>query len=160
MCCEWKEDLFKAFQSEEYMYRSNLKKYEKIPDEDLSILIDKSTLFEKVVFLTATYGYNTIQSVEAAELLGEMFWLVDDLCDFVEDVHAGRKNSLLFYCIKERKELTLERRIELVYNNMDFAVDHLNNVLAKLKKLVDNEMFFFIVLQIWKWCHNIRKIAE
>lgn len=156
----WKEDLFHAFQSEVYMYRSMLKKQEGLPDEDLGLLLDKSVKFEKAAFLTATYGYNTAQSVEAAKLLGEVFWLVDDLCDFIEDVHAGRKNSLLFYCVQESGVFTLEQRIEMAYANMDLAIDRLNSVLICLRTLVNRDMLFFIVSQIWKWCYNVRKMAE
>lgn len=156
----WKEDLLHAFQSEVYMYRSMLKKREGIPDENLGLLIDKSIKFEKAAFLTATYGHNTPQSVEVAELLGNVFWLVDDLCDFIEDVHAGRKNSLLFYCVPERGVFTLEQRIEMAYRNMDLATDHLNSVLTRLRALVSLDMSSFIVSQIWKWCYNVRKMAE
>lgn len=157
---EWKEDLYQAFQSESYMYRSALKKHEKLSDEHLSLLLDKSIKFEKAAFLTATYGYNTKQSVEAAELLGEVFWLVDDLCDFIEDVRAGRKNSLLFYCVQETGIFTLEKRIELVYANMDFAIDRLDRVLIRLKTLINRDMFSFIITQIWKWCHYVREVAK
>ena len=156
----WKEDLFHAFQSEVYMYRSMLKKREGLPDEDLGLLIDKSIKFEKAAFLTATYGHNTAQSVEVAKLLGEVFWLVDDLCDFIEDVHAGRKNSLLFYCVQESGVFTLEQRIEMAYANMDLAIDRLNSVLIRLRALVNLDMISFIVSQIWKWCYNVRKMAE
>ncbi len=153
-------DINKAFRSEIYMYRSALGHNRDMEGEELSLLIDKSVRFEKAAFLTASFGVNSRRSVRAAEVLGRIFWLTDDLCDFVEDIREHRKNSLLVFCIREEKVSSLEERIEIVLKNLDIAVSQLEEDLRLLKELVSEEFYCFMMAQVWKWSYKVRGKAE
>lgn len=150
------EELARALRSERYLYRAPLDRGRPLPGEKLALLTDKSVLFEKAAFLTASYGGNTPESVKAAGLLGEVFWLVDDLCDLMEDVRMGRKNSLLFYCAHTPEPLTVLQRLERVSDHLALPVDRLERVLGELEGLISRDMFRFLLVQIWKWCHRVR----
>jgi len=149
-------DISAALESELFMYESRLKLREAILRKDLKKYIDKSVLFEKAAFLMASSGYNTKRSVDAAESVGRIFWLIDDLCDFVADIKAKRRNSLLVFCVKEEREMLLTERIEIAFRNIDCAINELENELDNLKKSVDVELYSYMMSQVWKWGHYVR----
>lgn len=153
-------DIHKAFRSEIYMYRSVLDHKRDMEGEDLSLLIDKSVRFEKAAFLTASFDFNSQKSVRAAEALGRIFWLTDDLCDFVEDIREHRKNSLLVFCIQDEKVSSLEERSEAVLKNLDIAVSQLEGDLLLMKELVSEEFYCFMMAQVWKWSFKVRGKAK
>lgn len=149
----------KAIDSEIYMYESKLDFFEDMEDENLFLLIDKSVEFEKAVFITALYGNNTEESIVAAGILGKIFWLVDDLCDFMDDVKAGRKNSLLLYCADRTNYITFEQRLRSVFANLNLAVEELETSLESLREYVSEEFFDFLILQIWKWFEPVKNVV-
>lgn len=151
------DDLALAFRSETYMYHSRLKDYETLPDSDLPLLADKSVRFEKAALLTTSFGNNTERSVKAAVTMGRIFWLTDDLCDLIDDLRAKRKNSLLFFYADSSDALSLLERAALVYQNMGQAIMTLWGELENLRKLVDKDLYAFMVSQVWKWCHHVRR---
>lgn len=155
-----KKTLWKAFQSEIYMYRSKIDFSEDIKEEKLSLLVDKSIEFEKAAFIVSLYGNNNEASVLAAELLGKVFWLVDDLCDFIDDIKSRRKNSLLIYCADKETFGSFEERLENVFKNMNKAVSELESTLRKLRNYVDEPFFCFLVAHIWNWFEPVRVAVQ
>lgn len=151
-----KRTLRKAFRSEIYMYKSKIDFSEDIKEKNLSLLVDKSIEFEKAAFIVSLYGNNNETSVLAAELLGKVFWLVDDLCDFIDDIKAGHKNSLLIYCADKETYGSFEERLENVFQNMNRAVKELENTLRRLRNYVDEPFFCFLVTHIWNWFEPVR----
>lgn len=150
----------KAILSEIFMYQSVLTTSTYMKHSELDLLLDKSIEFEKAAFLTASFGHNTPKSVLTAETLGRIFWLIDDLCDFVEDIREHRKNSLLVYCVPKERKYTLECRVEIVYKNLNKAILQLEKDLSLLKSLVDEDFYCFMVVQIWNWSFRIRHMIE
>ena len=76
---------------------------------------------------------------------------MDDLCDFIDDIKAGRKNSLLIFCADKEAFGSFEERLENVFKNMNRAVNELENTLRKLRNYVDETFFCFLVVRIWNW---------
>jgi len=149
-----------AFLSEIYMYKNPLQKKEKNADIEMHLLIDKSVKFEIAAFLLATIGSNSTKTIEAATYSANIFWLIDDLCDFVEDVHCKRKNSMLFYCVKDNAELLLSERVEISFNNVDIFINALEENMKSLKQIVDNKFYDYMLNEIWGWCSNVRKLSQ
>lgn len=149
-----------AFDSEIYMYKSVLNKETKMSNAEFKLLIDKSISFEKVALLTASYGFNSSESLKAAELMGYIFWLIDDLCDFVEDVREKRKNSLLVYCVPENDNCSLDNRVELVYQNLDMPIAQLFQNLNELRIMAGDGLYIYMMNQIWKWSFRIRQMVN
>lgn len=156
----FQQDIRRAVQSEIYMYHSSLLSREAISREKLVLMTDKSIAFEKASFLTASFGHNTDESIDAAITLGNCFWLLDDLCDFIEDIRARRKNSLLLYCVDETDILSLPNRVKIAFENIDKAIYKLNKELYNLKLQVDIDLYSFIMSQVWKWSSHVRRIAQ
>lgn len=149
-------DLVKrAFQSEIYMYRSVLQKDTVMNITELNSLIDKSIAFEKAALLVASYGTNSDSSLKAAEIMGNIFWLIDDLCDFVVDIQENRKNSLLVYCISTDNNHPLEECINLVYENLEKPIQHLYDNLMLLRDIAGEDLYVFMMNQVWKWSYHV-----
>ncbi len=155
-----KKTLRKAFQSEIYMYKSKIDFSEDLKGKNLSLLVDKSIEFEKVAFIVSLYGNNNETSVLAAELLGKVFWLVDDLCDFIDDIKTGRKNSLLIYCADKETFGSFEERLANVFKNMNRAAKELESTLRKLRNYVDEPFFCFLAVHIWNWFEPVRVAVQ
>lgn len=155
-----KKTLRKAFQSEIYMYKSKIDFSEDIKERKPSLLVDKSIEFEKAAFIISLYGNNNDNSVLAAELLGKVFWLVDDLCDFIDDIKNRRKNSLLIYCADKETFGSFEERLENVFKNMNRAVNELESILRKLRNYVNEPFFCFLVAHIWNWFEPVRVAVQ
>lgn len=153
-------DLALAFRSEAYMYRSRLRDCETLSASDLPLLTDKSVRFEKAALLTASFGHNTKRSIKAAVTMGKIFWLTDDLCDLIDDIHAKRKNSLLFFYADSSAPLSLLERAEAVYQHMNQAVADLWEELENLRGLADKSLYAFMVAQVWKWCCHVRRFLQ
>lgn len=153
-------DLALAYRSEAYMYRSRLRDCETLFASDLPLLTDKSVRFEKAALLTASFGHNTERSIKAAVTMGKIFWLTDDLCDLIDDIHAKRKNSLLFFYAHSSAPLSLFERAEAVYQHMNQAVADLWEELENLRGLADESLYAFMVAQVWKWCCHVRRFLQ
>lgn len=152
--------LEKAFLSEIYMYRNPLKMTEAFDSKEMHKLTDKSVEFEIAAFLIASAGSNSEESMRAAACAGRIFWLADDLCDFVEDLKYGRKNSALFYCVESPGGITLADRAELAFCNIDIFIERLEQEIALLKECVGSDLYAFIMAEVWKWCKDVRRLAE
>lgn len=151
------KDMMSAFKSELFMYRNRLCLNESMSKSELSNYTDKSVMFEKVAFLMVSYGYNTEKSIEVAECLGKIFWLIDDLCDFLIDIRAKRRNSLLVYCVNETKAMDLSERVDKVFDNIDIAINELEKQIEFLRLNVDISFYSYMMSQIWKWGSHVRE---
>lgn len=153
-------EINRAFTSEIYMYKSALHKDSRLSDAEFNLLVDKSVAFEKAALLTASYGNNSAKSLKAAEVMGNIFWLIDDLCDFVEDIRENRKNSLLLYCVKENTNYSLEERVEMVYQNIEIPIQQLFQNINELRTVAGQELYVFMMNQIWKWAFRVREVIS
>ena len=148
-----------AFESEIYMYSSPLKAYESISNADRHLLIDKSTKFETAAFLLSSTNHNNEISQEAALCIANIFWRIDDLCDFIEDIKFQRKNSILFFCAPNDQDMTLLTRAETAVANVDLFIGDLQNDLILLHDLVCKELYQYIIDEVWDWCTYVRLFA-
>lgn len=154
------EHLEKAFISERYMYESVLQRNESMSQSDLPLLVDKSIEFETAVFLLGSIGNNDARSLSAARTISRIFWLIDDLCDFPDDVHAKRRNSLLLLCVPQYGPLSLAERVEIAFQNIEYPVTLLEESISDLEKMIDSEFYLFLMGQLWVWCSNVRAALE
>lgn len=150
----------KAFCSEIFMWKSPLECKEEMDREKLYLLSDKSIQFELAAFLMASFGRNSDKSYKAALETANIFWLIDDLCDLIEDIKAKRKNSMLFYCVHTEGPLALLERAEEAVKNADEFVDLLEMNLDFLRRDTDDFFFEFIVNEVWDWCTELRNMVE
>lgn len=150
----------KAFCSEIFMWKSPLQWKEEMERAKFYLLSDKSIQFELAAFLMASFGRNHDKSYKAALETANVFWLIDDLCDFIEDIKARRKNSILFYCVHTKGEVTLLERAEEAVKNVDEFVDLLEINLDLLRRNTDDVFFEYIVNEIWDWCTELRNMVE
>lgn len=149
-----------AFLSEVYMSQTSLKLKEKMLSSEMRLLIDKSVEFETVAFFIASISNITDRTMASAKCISEIFWLVDDLCDFVDDIKCKRKNSVLFYCTPMDEEINLVNRVDLAFSNLNIILDKLENNIFTLNQIVKPQLFDFVINQIWVWCYNVRRMVE
>ena len=155
-----KNSMQDAFESEIYMYSSPLRAYESISNADIDLLIDKSVKFETVAFLLSSTNHNNETSHKAARCIADIFWRIDALCDFIEDIKFRRKNSILFFCAPNEQDMTLMTREEKAVANVDFFIDDLQKELILLHSLVCKELYQYILDEVWDWCTYVRLFAE
>ena len=125
--------------------------------QKLPLVTDKSVAFEQAAFEIAVAGHGNAHTENAAENMGKLFWLVDDICDFPEDIKERRRNSLLYYLVPEEDEINLQTRVTLAYKRIDKAIDELICCLRQLPALVANPLYMYMLRTIWDWGKNIRR---
>lgn len=151
------EKMEKAFKSEKYMSKNFLKPVEKMKMEEMPLLIDKSVEFEIVAFLLGVFSDISEDALVISKCIANIFWLVDDLCDFVEDIKFKRKNSVLFFCTKMDMEMSLTDRVEMAYENIDLFINELEKNLYNLETLSGRDLFDYILNEVWEWFTDVRK---
>ena len=119
--------------------------------EDRELVVDKSVLFVVIGFELAMYGDHTQQEWETFFLIGDIFRIIDDLCDAEQDARVGHMNSLL-----SGQELT-----DLP---IDKTLSDLGESLEQLKALVSEPFYEFIRYEIQSWtlsnAYLFNKITE
>lgn len=154
------ESIDKALESEIYMYRNTLPDQEAFHHSEFNKLTDKSVEFEIASFLMASLNHNSAKSKAAAACAGRIFWLTDDLCDFVEDVKYRRKNSALYYCIESTENISLAQRVDRTFVNLDRFIERLEKEIALLKSQVGSDLYTYLINEVWEWCSDVRRIAK
>ncbi len=154
------EDIQDAFTSEIHMSKTHLLMNEQGNKKSLYLLTDKSVKFERAAFLLSVIGEITPDAEKIADSIARIFWLVDDLCDFVEDVQCKRKNSLLFLYTDETEKLSLIERIDQTYKSLSSVYTLLDKEIERLNMLATPQLYHFIITQVWDWFSNVRKKAE
>ncbi|MBR4026651.1 MAG: hypothetical protein IKJ01_03715 [Lachnospiraceae bacterium] len=142
------------------MYKHPLEQVEKFDPKEMPLLVDKSIQFETAAFLMATFGRNTNISLDAAIETANIFWLVDDLCDFIEDIKAKRKNSMLFFCVHNNELLTIAERAKIAFHNAEEFICLLEENLTLLKTNTSQQFYQYILNEVWEWCSNVRKLSK
>lgn len=154
----WDEDLKqmlinkieRAFRSEDFMWRYKLTDVSE-RDIDFSLLVDKSIEFESAaLLLSISQEYNN-KYVSCANLIGKIFAMVDDMCDFIEDIKNNRINSILYWN-RFNCDNTLENRIDSVVDNMESFIAKLDSAITELKAHVSDDAYYYIMGMIKEWC--------
>lgn len=119
---------------------------------DAATVANKSVLFTVVGFELALFGKHTPEEWEVFFLIGNIFRIMDDLCDAEADSQAGRANSLL---MKSGTGSSLW---------CEDALEELAHALARLEKLVCAPFFAFIRYELQSWTLSnpnlYRKVLE
>lgn len=107
-------------------------------------------------------AYDSVHSVqdrmrEIANLIGELFWLIDDVCDFPADIEEGSMNSALVFCTDMSRVMSVYKRVEYAALNIDGMIQELELTVEHLRKIVGNEMCRFIRNELWDWTRDVRK---
>lgn len=93
------------------MWRHLLLEKEDFNQKVIGLLTDKSVKFEKAVLLLSLKEEMSKAAIEAADLIGKISWLTDDLCDFISDIREQRKiHSYILKCRMKRWILNIERK--------------------------------------------------
>ncbi len=105
---------------------------------DQTLTRDKSVLFVVIGFELALFGEHSQQEWDTFFLTGDIFRIIDDLCDAEQDAQAGRTNSLFL-----QHELTNSRIV--------LAISELRRALERLEGLACEPFCEFIrhELRIW-----------
>jgi len=154
------KEMQEAFDSEIYMSKTKLPMSELFRKEDLHLLIDKSVKFERSAFFLSVLGNVTSEAEIIADSIAKIFWLVDDLCDFAEDVQCKRRNSLLFLYADETQEVGLPERIEQTCRNLPRIYSLLDEEIERLHRYADPQLYHVIIAQVWDWFSNVREKAN
>lgn len=149
-----------AFVSEIYMYRNPLLCEESVTETELTLMVDKSVEFEIAAFLLAAATSIQMHEIKTAKCIANVFWLIDDLCDFVEDIKCKRKNSVLFYCTWEMGEMCLTERVEKSFQKIDMLLDMLEKNIFEIKQSANRDLYEYILNEIWEWCKGVRRQTE
>lgn len=146
-------EIEKALASECFMSTHDLK-YD-ISKNDVHFLIDKSVCFESSALKMSLLPFDT-HSDSQAHSIGEIFWLIDDICDLLDDYKNGRINSLLYY----------NNNADHIDDRLVYAVEHIDFIIIQLKEKVDLfklqsnvTMHEFIKEQIWWWLSDARRLS-
>lgn len=150
----------KALVSEVYMYRNTLEMNDKMSKSEHHLLIDKSVEFEKAAFLLASFGNNTKKSESSAENVGVIFWIIDDLCDLIEDMGCKRRNSILFMGVNSEEVVELSQRFNIACANLNIFIEILFENLNNLKDNSNTTFYNYILNEVWEWCTSVRKMAK
>lgn len=114
-----------------------------------SAVMDKSVLFVVIGFQLAFYGEYSALEREIFFRIGDIFRLVDDLCDLEEDERSGQPNSLLLTSPGESPSVLAEA-----------AVSELQQKLLQLQELISRDFYHFLRHEIRVWtlgCPQIYK---
>lgn len=150
----------KAFKSEIYMSNNYLLAVQMMNSEEMHLLIDKSVEFEMAAFLLASVSATCKNTLKVAKYIANIFWIIDDLCDFVDDIRGRRMNSALFYCSAIGIEMQLSDRVEIAYANIDIFINELEKNIFALKDTVGEALFCYVLNEVWEWCSDVRKMAK
>lgn len=160
---ELKEKILKlisdAFTSEQYMWRHLLLEKEDFNQKVIGLLTDKSVKFEKAVLLLSLKEEMSKAAIEAADLIGKISWLTDDLCDFISDIREQRKNSLLYFEMPD-EEMDLEYRAEMALEHMSNHIRRLEDYLKKLEIIAPGDLYFYIINMVKRWFADIEQSGD
>lgn len=106
---------------------------------DIALVADRSVLFTVIGFELALFGMHTPEEWEVFFLIGDIFRIIDDLCDAEADSRAGRVNSLLMK-IGGSDPLWAEN-----------ALEDLARALARLERSVSTSFFAFLRYELQSW---------
>jgi hypothetical protein len=123
-------------------------------------LTDKSIEFVSASFWIAAYDATDKKMEELAEIIGEVFWLIDDICDFVADLEDGTINSALFFCTDMTQEMSLDERVNKAVENMEMMIQRLEVKVERLKELSTTQFADWILNELWTWTADVRKGCE
>ena len=151
------EYLSAAFVSEEHLCHSKLQEKETFIADETELLTDKSTKFVTASFLISDISGSYLDRIEIFDIIGQLFCIVDDICDLIEDVENRRKNSLLFTLPDQGRELVLSERVEMTVSRIDTAVCEAKTLIQLLNDDLSVEMFDFIMWEVHEWGYPIRK---
>ena len=143
-----------AFTSEQYMWKHLLLEKEAFDQKTIGLLTDKSVKFEKAVLLLSLKEEMSEAAIEAADLIGKISWLTDDLCDFISDIREQRKNSLLYFELSD-EEMNLEYRAEMALEYMSNHIRRLEDYLDKLEIIAPVDLYFYILNMVKRWFADI-----
>ena len=147
------KDIDKALRSECFMSFHDLQY--SVKEDEQSFLIDKSVSFESSALRLGVLPYDSDPVVQA-DTIGEIFWLIDDICDLLDDYKSNRINSLLYY---NNPEYKIADRLIYAVNHIDFYIELLNVKIALLKQSTDNTVYEYMKEQIWWWLSGARRIS-
>lgn len=154
LCESLNEEINRALVSECFMGTHNLNY--SITDDEFHLLIDKSVCFESSALKLSILGQN--ENFETlTRLVGEIFWLIDDICDLLEDYKNKRINSLLYY---ENGGQSVDERLLYAVDNIDYYIDILIEKVEYLRKCANDDIYTFVKEQIWWWLSGARRIVE
>ena len=113
-------------------------------------IIAKSVLFIQAAVEIAT-GWNNLlgSQTEVISAMGKAFALIDDICDYFEDIVSGQQN-ILGNILR-----THDFRSALAY-----AVDEIWDCLEIIKKYTDTSFYSLINKEIRDWCINCPALRE
>lgn len=103
-------------------------------------VIEKSVLFTAIGFQLAFFGEYTAQEKDIFFQIGDIFRLIDDLCDLEEDEYSGQANSLL-----------LKMSIGSHKAFCEAAISELNKKLMRLQGFINQDFYRFLRYEVCAW---------
>lgn len=147
------EDINDALLSENFMSYRDL--HYDVKESEIHLLIDKSVKFESSALKLSLLPYD-VDCEARAKLIGEIFWLIDDICDLLDDYKSNRINSLLYY---NNNATSLTERLIFAVEHIDFYIELLKYKVDLLRQCSGDKMYCSIKEQIWWWLSNARRLS-
>lgn len=123
----------------------------KQPDTDEALVRNKSVLFVQIAAEIALAGKLELSPVErdAIMCIGKIFALMDDVCDYYEDLEKKQKNMIAARISQGNWEGVLRQAIEELVANLDV-----------LRASVNEVLFAFIKEEVRDWTMSCPELRE
>jgi hypothetical protein len=123
-------------------------------------LTDKSVEFVSASFWIAAYDATDKKMEILAQIIGEIFWLIDDICDFMPDLEDRTINSALLYCTDTSIEMSIDERVNKAVENMEMMIQKLETNVNRLKNMATVQFSNWIMNELWIWTADIRRAEK
>ena len=150
-----KDKISRALISERFMYDHSIDDFNS--DMDPHNILDKSVEFVSASFLIAAWDLFGKEEIKTADLIGEIFGYVDDICDYVLDMETGTLNMVLFICMNERTDISTMKWMEEAAGHIEIMIRLFENKVEQLRNRVDTQLYLYLLDELWNWTGDIRK---
>lgn len=150
-----KDKISRALISERFMYDHSIDDFNS--DMDPHNILDKSVEFVSASFLIAAWDLFGKEEIKTADLIGEIFGYVDDICDYALDMETGTLNMVLFICMNERTDISTMKWMEEAAGHIEIMIRLLENKVEQLRNRVDTQLYLYLLDELWNWTGDIRK---
>lgn len=150
-----KDKISCALISERFMYDHSIDDFNS--DMDPHNILDKSVEFVSASFLIAAWDLFGKEEIKTADLIGEIFGYVDDICDYVLDMETGTLNMVWFICMNERTDISTMKWMEEAASHIEIMIRLLENKVEQLRNRVDTQLYLYLLDELWNWTGDIRK---
>lgn len=108
---------------------------------DEQLIMNKSALFVLIAGMIGMYDMPNLKEItEFFWKMGEIFAIIDDLCDFYEDRENGQKNMVNMLIMDEGEENAIKR-----------LITRLNDTMNQIENTMPAQIYMLLLMQVQEW---------